>query len=302
MRIVVTGAAGTLGHVLLPRLAQMGHTPVAVDIQRGSQDVEWHAIDMRDPDAVAGVMAGADLILHGAALHGIHLSNHTAREFYDLNVTGTFNVWEAAVAYGVRGIVFSSTMGVYGDTRRPATHDDVVLLREDMPLLPGDVYGWTKVVGEELARYHAREHGIPSISMRYGMFVPEPFFRYGIRLLYGGVHEDDVADAVMSAIDALGAGSVRHEAFNVHAPLPFTPDDAPDLRRDPIAAVERHWPGAGDLLRSRGVQSLKPVTEIFAVDRLEERLGFRPRHDFGTWLRELSDRPEERADADPPWP
>ena len=302
MRIVVTGAAGTLGRVLLPRLVDAGHTPVAVDIRRGEHDVEWHTIDLRDADAVAGVVVGADLVVHGAALHGIHLSDHTAREFYDLNVTGTFNVWDAVVACGVRSMVFSSTMGVYGETRRPAAHDDVVFLREDMPLRPGDVYGWTKVVGEELARYHRREHGIASVAMRFGMFVPEPFFRYGIRLLYGGVHENDVADAVMSAIDALGAGSVQCEAFNVEAPLPFTADDAPELRRDPLAAVERHWPGAAELLRSRGVQSLKPVTEIFAVDRLEERFGFRPRHDFGAWLTELSERPEERADADPPWP
>ncbi len=302
MRIVVTGAAGTLGRVLLPRLVDAGHTPVAVDIRRGSQDVEWHTIDLRDADAVAGVVIGADLIVHGAALHGIHLADHSAREFYDLNVTGTFNVWDAAVAHGVRGVVFSSTMGVYGETRRPASDDDVVFLREDMPLRPGDVYGWTKVVGEELARYHLIEHGIASVAMRFGMFVPEPFFRYGIRLLYGGVHEDDVADAVMSAIDALGARSMKHEAFNVEAPLPFTTDDAAELRRDPLAAVERHWPGAADLLRSRGVKALKPVTEIFALDRLEERLEFRPRHDFGAWLTNLSRRPEERAGASPPWP
>lgn len=116
MRIVIAGAAGTLGGVLLPRLAEAGHTPVAVDVRRGNQDVEWHAVDLRDADAVAQVAVGADLIVHGAALHGIHLSNRRAREFYDLNLTGTFNVWEAAVAQDVRGVVFSSTMGVYGET------------------------------------------------------------------------------------------------------------------------------------------------------------------------------------------
>lgn len=302
MRIVITGAAGTLGGVLLPRLVDAGHTPVAVDVRRGDQEAEWHAVDLRDAEAVAQVVVGADLVVHAAALHGIHLSNHTAREFYDLNLTGTFNVWEAAVAHDVRGVVFSSTMGVYGKSRRPAADDEVVVLNEGVPLQPDDVYGWSKVAGEELARYHLRDHQIPSVALRYGMFVPEPFFRYGIRLLYGGVHEDDVAGAVMAAIDAVGAGAVDHEAFNVEAPLPFTADDAPDLRRDPLPVIDRYWPGAGELLRGRGVQSLKPVTEIFPIDRLQERLGFRPQHDFGTWLDELADRLEARTEVNPPWP
>ena len=302
MRIVVTGAAGTLGAVLIPRLVAAGHITIAIDLRRGAQDAEWHVVDLRDAEAVAAAAAGADFIVHAAALHGIHLSDHTPRDFYDLNLTGTFNVWQAAVAHRVRGVVFSSTMGVYGETRRPATDDDVVFLNEAMPLLPNDIYGWTKVAGEELARYHLREHRIPSVAMRYGMFVPEPFFRYGIRLLYGGVHEDDVADAVMAAIAGLDAGKIEHEAINVEAPLPFTPEDARDLRRAPLSAIDRHWPGAAELLRSRGVCSLKPVTEVFPVHRLGECLGFRPRYDFGAWLSELAVRLEERAEGDPPWP
>jgi UDP-glucose 4-epimerase len=90
--------------------------------------------------------------------------------------------------------------------------------------------------------------------------------------------------------------------FNVESPLPFAAADAADLRRDPLVAIDRHWPGSADLLRERGVRSLNAVTEIFPVARLEQRLGTRPRHDFGAWLAELRARPEERADADPPWP
>lgn len=302
MRIVITGAAGTLGGVLIPKLAAAGHVPVAVDVRRGPDDVEWHLADLTDADAMARIFPRADVIVHAAALHGIHLRDHSPREFYDVNLAGTFNVWQAAVRHGTRGVVFSSTMGVYGETRTASADDEVVFLDENVPLRPADIYGWTKVAGEELARYELREHDIPSIALRFGMFVPEPFFRYGIRLLYGGVHEEDVAHAVMAAIDALAAGKVDHEAFNVEAPLPFTSADAADLRSDPLVAVERHWPGSADLLRSRGVHSLKPVTEVFRVDQLEARLKCRPRWDFGVWLQDLAARPAERTDADPPWP
>jgi UDP-glucose 4-epimerase len=302
MRVLVTGAAGTLGSALLPRLAEDGHEPVALDVRRGAAEGRWILGDIRDAGAVLEAADGIDVIVHTAALHGIHLRNHSAREFHDLNLTGTFNVWDAAVQQRVRGVVFSSTMGAYGDSRKPATDDSVVFLDEDVPLLPGDIYGWTKVAGEELCGYHLREHGVPSIALRYGMFVPEPFFRYGIRLLYGGVHEDDVADAVLAAVDALDRGEIGHEAFNVEAPLPFTDEDASPLRHDPLAAIDRHYPGAADLLRARGVRSLKPITEVFQVDRLEARLGVRPRRDFAAWLDELRGRPDERSQSDPPWP
>lgn len=302
MRIVVTGAAGTLGSVAIPRLVGRGHEVVGLDLRRGSADCAWMLADVRDPAAVSAATEHADLIVHAAAFHGIHLAERSRREFYELNVTGTFNAWEAAVEHGVRGVLFSSTMGVYGETRTPANDRDVVFLDEELPLQPGDVYGWTKVVGEELCRFHARTNGVASIALRFGMFVPEPFFRYGIRLLYGGVHEDDVADAVVAAVDRLGTSGSGFEALNVQSPLPFTPDDAAALREDPIGVLDRYWPGASDLLRSRGVHHLQPLTEVFPIDRLEAALGTRPSHDFGAWLRDLEGRPEEKATTSPPWP
>lgn len=302
VRILITGAAGTLGSVAIPRLVDRGHDVLALDVRRGSADCAWTIADVRDLEAVSSATKGADVIVHAAAFHGIHLAERSRREFYELNVTGTFNVWEAAVAHGVRGVVFSSTMGIYGDSRRPAGDREVAFLDEDAPLLPGDVYGWTKLVGEELCRYHARANAVASIALRFGMFVPEPFFRYGVRLLYGGVHEDDVADAVVAAVDRLREGGSGFEALNVESPLPFGPGDGAALRQDSLSVLDRHWPGASDLLRSRGVSRLQPVTEVFSVGRLQEGLGIRPSHDFGTWLRELERRPDEHAAASPPWP
>ena len=300
MRILVTGAAGTLGRALLPRLRRDGHDAVGLDVRHA--DAGTIAADVRDAGAVRAAMEGVDVVVHAAAWHGIHLANHSERDFFDLNVAGTFNVWDAAVDAHVKGVVFSSTMGVYGEMRRPPGDDRIAVLDEDMPLQPGDVYGWSKVVGEELCRYHLRKDGIPSVALRYGMFVPEPFIRYGIRLLYGGVDERDVAEAVVASVTAVADGRVEHEAFNVESVVPFGAGDDADLRRDPIVAIERHMPGAADLLRSRGIDRLKPVTEIFPMARIEERLGFRPRRNFVEWLEELRARPEERATASPPWP
>jgi UDP-glucose 4-epimerase len=302
MRVLVTGAAGTLGTALAPRLGSAGHEPVAFDVRRGAAEAEWRLGDVRDRAAVDRAMQGADVVVHAAALHGIHLRDHRAEEFHDLNLTGTFNVWQSAVRVGVRGVVFSSTMGVYGESRRAPGDDAVAWVHEDLPLEPTEIYGWTKLAGEELCRYHLREHGIASVALRFGMFVPEPFFREGIRYLYGGVHVADVVESVMAAVAAITAGRVRHLAVNVESPLPFTQADAADLRRDPLVAIERHWPGSAALLRDRGVERLTPVEEVFRTDRLVAALGVTARHSFGSWLEELERQPRERATASPPWP
>ena len=167
MRVLITGAGGTLGTALAPLLAEVGHEPVLLDIQTLQTPYAFVQGDVRNVQDVQAAAQGAEMIVHTAAIHGIHLRDHSPREFYDLNLTGTFNVWEAAVQAGVRGVVFSSTMGVYGESRIPPRDDAVVAVREDLPLLPGDIYGYTKVAGEEMCRYYLRWYGIPGVALRY---------------------------------------------------------------------------------------------------------------------------------------
>lgn len=302
MRVLVTGAGGTLGRALAPALADKGYEPVLFDVKAFETPYRLIEGDVRSLGDIRGAMEGVELVVHCAAIHGIHLEDHSARDFYELNLTGTFNTWEAAAEAGVRGFVFSSTMGVYGDSRRPPADDAVVALEEETPLLPADPYALSKVLGEEMCRYYGRRHGIPSIALRYGMFVPEPFFRYGIRLLYGGVDTADVVGSVVASVRALAEGGVHWEAFNVESPVPFTQDDGADLRRDPLAVVDRYWPGAGALLQERGVEMLQPISESYPVEAIERRLGFRPSCDFATWLEDLRARPGERSEKPVPWP
>ncbi|MBA3308283.1 MAG: NAD(P)-dependent oxidoreductase [Chloroflexi bacterium] len=302
MRVLVTGAGGTLGQALAPALALEGHEPVLLDVRTLETPYRFVEGDVRQLQDVRRAMQGVDLVVHGAALHGIHLRDHTSQEFHELNVTGTFNTWEAAAEAGVRGLVFCSTMGVYGESRLPSGEDEVVALREDLPLLPADIYGLTKTVGEEMCRYYGRRHGIGSIALRYGMFVPEPFFRYGIRLLYGGVDTADVVGSVLAAIDALAARRVNWGAFNVHSVVPFTEEDAAGLLSDPLAVIDRYWPGASQLLWQRGVERLEPIREYYPMGSIQHRLGFRPSRNFDQWLKKLESQPEALADKPSPWP
>jgi len=299
MRVLITGAGGTLGTALAPALAEAGHEPVLQDVRPLETPYEWVLGDVRAAEDVLRAASGVDVIVHTAAIHGIHLRDHSPRDFYDLNLTGTLNVWQAAVAVGARAVVFSSTMGVYKSHNAAGRG---AALREDTPLRPGDIYGWTKLAGEELCQLFGRTCGIPSVGLRFGMFVPEPFFRYGIRLLYGGVDTHDVVGSVMASMDALMSGAVIWDTFNVESVVPFAEDDAEQLALDPMPVLDQYYPGTSELLRERGVHEVAPITVYYPMDHAQEVLGFKPQCNFDRWLEELRDRPEERAESSPPWP
>ena len=299
MRVLISGAGGTLGTALAPALADAGHEPVLQDVRPLETPYETVQGDVRAADDVLTAASGVDVIVHTAAIHGIHLRDHTPRDFYDLNLTGTLNVWQAAVAVGARAVVFSSTMGVYKSHNAAGQG---AALAEDVPLRPGDIYGWTKLAGEELCQLFGRTHGIPSVGLRFGMFVPEPFFRYGIRLLYGGVDTSDVVGSVMASIDALISGAVTWDTFNVESVVPFGEDDAEQLAVDPLPVLDQYYPGASELLAERGANQLAPITVYYPMDHAQQVLGFKPQCNFDSWLEELRDRPEERAENSPPWP
>jgi Nucleoside-diphosphate-sugar epimerases len=284
--VLVTGGAGTLARAVVEPLLERGHAVRSVDIRPIDglpAEVETAIVDLRDPGAVERAMAGVVAIVHGAAWHGMHLRDHPARDFWELNVDGTFNLYEAALAAGVKAVVLSSTMGVYGESRRPEPDGPATRIREDLPLRPGDVYGASKVVAEELSAYYVRR-GIAGACLRFGMFVPEPFLHAGIRFLYGGVDEGDVADAVERALDLALADGGHLGAFNIESALPFDEADGRLLRTDPLAAIARHWPDGPDLLSRAGTGPWGPITEIYEVERAARILGWRPRRGFAEFL------------------
>ena len=282
--VLITGAAGTLGRRLGPMLEADGWNVRLADV-RGAADSGGEVViaDLRVPEDVRRVVDGVDAVVHAAAWHGVHLREHPPRDFWELNVDGTFNVLEAAAEAGVRRFVLSSTMGVYGSSSRPDPDGPAVRVHEALPLRPGDIYGESKVIAERLARFYEETRGIRAIALRYGMFVPEPFGHYGVRMLYGGVDERDVASANIAALRRLEQPG-RFAAYNIFSPLPFTDDDLEPLRTDPMGSVRRHWPDAEELLGSIGEKLWGPINTVYDSAAAERDLGWRPRFSFETFL------------------
>ncbi len=300
MRVLVTGAGGNLGRAAVPALVRAGHEPVLFDFRPIATEHAFVEGDVRDPAALARAMDGVDAVVHAAALHGIHLQAWSAEDFWSINVTGTFHVYEAARSAGVTHVVLGSSMVVYGDVGGGDEPWEVVT--EQSPLRPTNLYGLTKVLSEDIARYSATAGEISTVALRLGMFVPETFERYGFRLLFGGVDDRDVASSVVRALQHRPQDGF--DAFDIMADSGLTAEDLPRLHSDPAAVLEERWPGTTAIVRERGLDlpSLVWGRRLYPVEHARSVLGFSPQYGFGAFLDALRrEDPGHYPYAQEPW-
>lgn len=170
-RVVVTGGAGNVGsHIVDAAIAAGAREVVALDaLVRGVPEnltaalatgkASLREIDIRDREAVAASIAGADVVFHQAALRWTRCQE-APRECQEVMVDGTFNVLEAAAAAKAKRVVLASSAVVYGEPEALPMH-------EDQPLNGTTFYGSMKVANEQLARAFAHLHGLPTTTLRY---------------------------------------------------------------------------------------------------------------------------------------
>jgi nucleoside-diphosphate-sugar epimerase len=144
-----------------------------------------------DRSKLTEIFRGCDCIVHIAAWHGIHedRGEKGAYDFFDLNVRGTFEVFEAAASAGIGKVIFISTTSVY----RPDTR-----------------YGSSKILAELIAEDYRKHRLMNVVTLRPRGFVPywdgAVYTKYSdwARWFWkGAVHIDDVAAAVMLSLDLL---------------------------------------------------------------------------------------------------
>jgi len=110
MKILLTGGAGDLGQALVPRLLARGDEPVILDVRAPSDPGLAGAYiegSILDRSALTRWFRGCDRIVHIAGWHGIHEDSgqKDAYDFFDLNVRGTFEVFEAAASAGIANVL-----------------------------------------------------------------------------------------------------------------------------------------------------------------------------------------------------
>jgi nucleoside-diphosphate-sugar epimerase len=177
MRILVTGGTGFTGKALVQRLLDQGHEVVALDYKEGlkTQELrEWGAEvvlgSVTDKDVVRRAMRGVEVVHHLAA--AFREMNVPDTYYHEVNVGGTRNVLETALAEGVRKVIYCSTCGVHGNVDHPPAG-------EDAPIQPADYYQRTKWEAEPVVR-EFNQRGLETVTLRpaaiYGPGDPERFF------------------------------------------------------------------------------------------------------------------------------
>ncbi|MBN2346318.1 MAG: NAD-dependent epimerase/dehydratase family protein [Candidatus Aminicenantes bacterium] len=181
MIVVVTGANGFLGrHLLLDQLAR-GRLVRGVDLRLDRladvgprPGLDLRVADICDLEAMAPVLAGADVVFHLASAHlDVTLGEEA---YYRINRDGAAGLARLARRQGVRRFVHCSSVGVYGEIRQPPAD-------ETTPCRPDLVYEKSKLAGEEAVTAAARETGLALAIMRpawvYGPGCPrtEKLFR-----------------------------------------------------------------------------------------------------------------------------
>ena len=175
MRVLLTGSSGWLGRFLVPRLRLAGHEVVGLDVAPGTDtDVIGTVADRAVIDRVFAER-GIEAVIHSGALHKPDIVRYPTQAFVDVNVTGTLNLLEAAVAAGHDRFVFTSTTSLMiSDAIRRAEGDRAVWIDETMaPLEPRNIYGVTKLAAEHLCRLFHQERGLACMVLRTGRFFPE---------------------------------------------------------------------------------------------------------------------------------
>lgn len=165
--VLITGAAGGVGGILRPRLARPGRTLRLLDLAEITPGEGEEAIQgsITDPDVMLEACQGVDAVIH---LGGISTEAPWERVL-DVNINGTYTVFEAARRAGVPRVVFASSNHAVGFYT-----PDAFPIQENVTTLPDTYYGVSKVAGEALGALYAKRYGIDVISIRILSCFPEP--------------------------------------------------------------------------------------------------------------------------------
>ena len=168
-KYVVTGGAGFIGSTLVRTLLDAGGQVAVIDNLLSGHEknlaeirdrIELHIVDIRDGAAIAPLIAGADTVFHLAAIPSVPRSIDEPRPSHEVNIDGTFEVFNAAAQAKVRRLVYAASSSAYGDSETlPKT--------ETMPAKPKSPYAAQKYVGELYASVYTSCFGLETVALRF---------------------------------------------------------------------------------------------------------------------------------------
>ncbi|HMS00091.1 MAG TPA: NAD-dependent epimerase/dehydratase family protein [Anaerolineales bacterium] len=221
MKFLVTGGAGFIGSHIADALLAHGDSVRVLDnfstgrrenieglIQKhGRAHLEIIEGDLRDASRVGEAVRGMDAVFHSAAFVSVPQSMDEPQECFDINVSGTHLLLEAARREGVRRVALASSAAVYGES-------DALPLAEETPLQPKSPYALSKRINEMYAELFTNEFGLEVVALRY-------FNVYGPRQRPDSMYAAAVPIFIQRLLDGkpvtiFGDGGQTRDLINIH--------------------------------------------------------------------------------------
>ena len=216
-KVLITGMSGLIGGLLKDHLLDAGGYELTALNRSDVEGVRTVQADIADLDAIRPAFEGQDAVVHLAAF----LGGRDWERQRDVNVLGTFNVFEAARLAGVSRVIFASSGNAIRGFERVPPYS--LIANGEYDKVPGDfrklthldvrpeaLYGAAKVWGEALARHFSDDYGMSAINVRIGSVTqgdrPRTVRENAIYLSHR-----DVATHLKACIDA--PDSVRCDTF-----------------------------------------------------------------------------------------
>ncbi len=275
MRIVVTGGSGKAGRWAVRHLRELGHDVLNIDVRHDGSDFGLCVVaDLTDPGQAIELTAGADAIVHLAAIPAPGL--RSPAETFRINALSTYNVFGAAETNQVKRVVWASSETVLGLPFE--TPPLFAPIDESIEPRPETSYSLSKLVGEALAGQFQRRTGIPFVGLRISNIMEPPDYAQfagwqddpAIRKwnLWGYVDVRDVAQAIRRSLDA--------EISSAEVCIVAAADTV--MERPSAELLAAVFPGVPVRRPIAGRQTL------LSIDRARRILGYEPEH---RWQDEL---------------
>ncbi|MBY6266475.1 SDR family oxidoreductase (plasmid) [Azospirillum sp. 412522] len=218
MKVLVTGACGYKGSVLVPKLLRRGYSVVAFDIQWFGNFLEPHPQlevvqgDVRDTDGID--LTGIDAIIHLSSIANDPCGDLDPKLTWEISCLATMQLADRAKRQGIKRFIYASSGSVYGV--KEEEH-----VTEDLPLLPISEYNKTKMCAERILLSYSDDMTVQIVRpatvcgysprMRLDVSVnmlTMQALRNGRITVFGGqqtrpnIHIDDITDLYLFLLDA----------------------------------------------------------------------------------------------------
>jgi nucleoside-diphosphate-sugar epimerase len=313
MRILVTGGAGYIGSVLIPKLLDRGHEVRVVDRMFWGPPhyAEMPGVELVNADVrklPEGVFEGIDAVDHLAGFSNDPTAEFSPDANWQMNAVATDTIAKLCRDAGVRRLVFGSSCSLYD-----GAEDTESLLDEDAALAPRGAYATSKRYSEEALLAHGGEAFEPVILRQATVFGASPRMRFDLvvnafvkdalvrqrLILHGGgrmwrplVSVNDLSDAHVACLEAptelvagevfnvVGANYQVRELAEVVANALVKLGKPVALEDGPLPKIVRNYKCTGQKLSKRLDLNLN-TTPAIAVEELVELYGKAPVESLG---------------------